>query len=244
MRLKQQVFELRTLGGKEIPSNTVRDLKLVVNGVRTDTPLTELFVDYNLQDSNIKGWSLLQFINKEGNLKVNEELVSVKLYSDKSEEEIVVTKVRDPFPVQYPEKELDSAAIDDYVAKLNSPSTGDLEEEPEAKSESQPRSEEAAPSSEEEAEDSLVKLNDNYNREKAHLIKDGYREYTDKNYSFLYKEGEDPSLMRIDTEEKFTTIPIVELEKNGEQVMYKMIEGEKTRFLLYKVDESIELLTN
>ena len=129
MQIKQKVFSERKINGSKMTQSQTNELKLVINGIRTDKPVSDLFVKMKAGESFIKGWSLLQYL-ENNKLSINEEKYSIALWnSANGEDNYTIDSIENP-GWQMNDKALTETQVDDYCQIVQNLSTEPAKAEP------------------------------------------------------------------------------------------------------------------
>ena len=96
MKLSEKVFELGSASGRDV--SKLDHLLVVINDTRTELKVVDLFESgFQLKNSSFKGHSILSLFEVDDkSLRLKNKHYNISLFSVVNQEDMVVTKVRNP----------------------------------------------------------------------------------------------------------------------------------------------------
>lgn len=220
MRLQEKVYEIKSQDGKTPTAQTIKDLCIVANGVKSEVEFHRLFSSPNFSSGSIKGWSIFEHL-KSGCIEINDEKIDIKLHQPGNEVLFEIVKISKPF-IQFNDKDIPrdvmQRQIDEIykIAKSKEESVSssdeselDRQEQAEVLDKSQP--EPQAPAEVEEIYESKE-----FDEDSKQYIESGYSVERNGNIVKLHK-GEKIFVVRINSDSSYETLQKEEyiIERDG-----------------------------
>lgn len=181
MRLQHLVYGFLLQSGDE-PKSKLLTSTLIVNGNNSKVTLSELFFgNFKERDNTIKGYSILEFLDENGNIQINDKIYNLSFQSD---EEIFLLKSVVLPSIQLSDKELSDEEVKTIENKIEGSAPSEIPMQPQEEKTDE-NLEEAAPT---------IFENEEYEEEKEDLIPEGYVEFNTEpksNFRLLVKQRDD-----------------------------------------------------
>lgn len=128
MRLQQKQFTFNLVDGNKTMSDILRS-NVVINNKLSNVLVSQLFYDNVKQKNNtLKGYSILEFVDEQGNISVNEKIYNITFTGDK--DNFILKSVTEPTGVVMNDKELKENESKVFEELLTNSTTVDEQEQP------------------------------------------------------------------------------------------------------------------
>jgi hypothetical protein len=231
MKIQEKIYCLGSMSGNKMEKDD--ELLVAINGQRTRLIASEIFGSFKQREASIKGHSIIgEFPIVENRIEVSKDIL-VSFFSDKLEEEILLTRFEYPL-IQNSDMEIDGDVVIEKLKELLPAEEGEIKVEIEENEinletgleEETKVEEEAEKLEEEEGLEGPVNCVP-YEEGKVALLDKGWKEYSIDNFRLLFKEKTESEpakaqVIYLVNSETFQDVKFSVLDKKESEKMYKL----------------------